>query len=95
MFIIGDERHAEPQEGEFATFADAMVELRRRAALPWNEPPNVAPCTNWRECGRKYEVIEYDDSAKPWRELRRHAVLEVSALGATWFQPHETVNPIK
>ena len=44
-------------EGEYTTFADALSELERRANLPWNEPPNLAPCTNWRNCGRRYEII--------------------------------------
>lgn len=83
MFKIEDERHAEPQVGEFATFEDAVAELRRRAQLPWDQQPNVAPCTNWRNCGRNYEVIEYDDSV-PWKELSRTLVLEVDAQGARW-----------
>src|SRR5262249_28629356 len=70
VFVIEDERHAEPQ-GEFASLDAAVAELHRRAALPWDEEPNVAPCTGWRTCGRTYEVIEYDNSARPWKELRR------------------------
>jgi len=84
MFKIEDERHAELQVGEFATFDDAVAELRRRAHLPWDQQPNVAPCTNWRNCGRYYEVIEYDDSVRPWQELSRTLVLEVDAQGARW-----------
>lgn len=83
MFVIEDEAHAEPQ-GEFATFQDALTELRRRAAIPWDRPPNVAPCQAWKTCGRRYEVIEYDARSTPWRELRRSLVLEVSAEGAKW-----------
>jgi len=83
MFRIEDERHAEPQ-GEFSTLQEAVAELRRRAALPWNEEPNVAPCTNWQNCGRNYEIIEYDVSTNPWRELRRISALEVSANGVHW-----------
>jgi hypothetical protein len=45
MFIIEDEQHAEPQSGEFESIADALAELKRRAMLPWDQPPNVAPCT--------------------------------------------------
>jgi hypothetical protein len=84
MFVIEDESHAEPQ-GEFATAEEAVAELRRRSLLPWDEAPNVAPCMSWRTCGRRYEVIEYDTSSTPWREIQRQAVLEVSASGAVWL----------
>jgi hypothetical protein len=84
MFIIEDELHAEQQEGEFATFDDALSELRRRAKIPWDAAPNQAPCTSWRTCGRRYEVIECDTSQSPWRELQRVVVLEISAEGVHW-----------
>jgi hypothetical protein len=83
IYEIEDERHAEPQ-GEYATFHDAVAELRRRAALPWDEPPNRPPCTNWRTCRRVYEVIEYDLADSTWKELQRIPVLEVSHAGAKW-----------
>ena len=83
MFVIEDERHAEPQ-GQFASLDLAMAELKQRATMPWDQFPNLAPCTNWRSCGRTYEVVEYDDSQLPWKELKRIAVLEVSAAGAKW-----------
>ena len=81
MFVIEDEAHAE-QHGEFQSLQDALDELRRMATLPWDQPPNVAPCASWRTCGRRYEVIEYDTQATPWREVRRALVLEVSAAGS-------------
>ncbi len=85
MFIIEDERHAEPQEGEFSTLSDAIAELKRRAALPWDKAPNQAPCMSWQTCGRTYEVVEYDTSVTPWRELQRFPVLDVTAAGAKWL----------
>ena len=84
MFVIEDERHAEPQ-GQFASLDEAVAELYRHAALPWDEEPNVAPCTGWRTCGRTYEVIEYDNSARPWKELRRIPYLEITSDGAKWL----------
>jgi len=42
VFVIEDECHAE-QHGQFATLQDALTELRRRATIPWNQEPNVAP----------------------------------------------------
>jgi hypothetical protein len=64
MFLIEDELHSERQDGDFPTFDAAIAELQRRATIPWNEPPNVAPCQSWRTCGRNYEVIEYDASER-------------------------------
>jgi hypothetical protein len=85
MFKIEDELHAELQEGEFPSFEDALAELRNRATLPWDKVPNVAPCTSWRTCGRLYEIVEYDDSERPWKELGRTQVLEINALGLRWI----------
>lgn len=88
IITIEDERHAEPQ-GEFATIQQAIAELRRRAQIPWDQDPNRAPCTNWESCGRTYEVVEYDDTYSPWKELRRISVLEVSASGVKWSDKFE------
>lgn len=87
MFIIEDALHDEQQDGEFASFQEAVVELKRRAALSWDQAPNMAPCMYWRTCGRKYEIIEYDESAKPWRQLSRISMLEISAKGPRWLVP--------
>ena len=88
MFLIEDELHAEPQ-GEFATYEEAVTELRRRAKLPWDEEPNAAPCKSWKTCGRRYEVVEYDTASRPWKELRRTALLEISATGVVWLTPDQ------
>ena len=61
MFAIEDERHAE-MHGTYATEADAVAELKRRSRVPWNEEPNRAPCTNWTDCGRSHELVEYGDN---------------------------------
>lgn len=83
MFVVEDERHAE-QIDEFHSREDAIAELRRLAGMPWDQEPNVAPCTGWVTCGRSYEIVEYDTSRKPWRELSRTLTLEISALGVRW-----------
>jgi hypothetical protein len=85
MFQIEDELHAEPQRGTFETFGLALAEIRRLAAIPWDQAPNVAPCENWSTCGRSYEIVEYDNSAEPWSELRRIPVLRLSAKGLNWL----------
>ena len=84
MFVIEDERHAD-NIGQFHSRDDAMAELRRLATLPWDREPNIAPCMDWETCGRSYEIIEFDASRKPWRELNRALVLEVSAEGVRWL----------
>jgi hypothetical protein len=83
MFVIQDEAHAEPQ-GRFQTRQEAVAELRRRAAIPWDEEPNRAPCTNWRNCGRRYELVEYDEHTSPWKVLSRSLALRISAAGVQW-----------
>ena len=83
MFIIEDEKHAAPH-AQFATFKEAVEELKRLAEIPWNEPPNRAPCKGWQTCGRSYEIVEYDDRQTPWNELRRVLVMEISAAGVNW-----------
>ncbi|MBX9792336.1 MAG: hypothetical protein K2Y37_25835 [Pirellulales bacterium] len=88
MFVIEDERHAE-SVGQFKGLDLALVELRQLATIPWDQQPNLAPCTNWRNCGRTYEVVEYDDSQSPWKELRRISALEISATGVQWAEGFE------
>ncbi len=84
MFKIEDEIHAELQDGEFTTFEEALVELQKRAAIPWNKKPNRCPCTNWKDCERKYQIINYDTTQTPWKELQRKNVLTISAKGVKW-----------
>lgn len=83
MFAIEDEKHAE-QSGQFSTLDEAVNELRKRANMPWDKQPNAAPCTNWKKCGRDYEIIEYDTSTIPWTTLRRIPALSVNAEGVHW-----------
>ena len=90
MFVIEDEIHCD-WHGQFSNYDDALAELRRRAVLPWNEPPNVAPCTSWQTCERDYVIIEFDDSVSPWKEVQRSPVLNVSAKGAKWSDENDVV----
>ena len=83
LFVIEDERHSE-QVGRFGTWSAAMVELERLSRLPWDTAPNRCPCTNWRRCGRQYEIIEYDTSGIPWRAISAVPVLGVSDAGVVW-----------
>ena len=82
-FIIEDESHAELRS-EHSTFAEAVEELKRLSAIPWDQPPNTAPCMSWKTCGRNYEIIEYETSNEPWRQIRRVPAFEINAKGVTW-----------
>ena len=84
MFIIEDESHAEQQKGEFQTFEDAFSELERISKIPWNEIPNRCPCSNWKDCGRNYQIIEYDTTQAPWKELQQKDILTISAKEIKW-----------
>jgi hypothetical protein len=86
MVQIQDESHGDDFNGQFPTFAHAMAELQRRSKLAWDAEPNRAPCTGWKKCRRKYAVVEYDDSAIPFKELRRLRVLEISSQGVVWTE---------
>ncbi len=83
IFVIEDEQHAE-RCGEFLSFEKALEELKSRAKIPWDMDPNICPCTNWKSCGRNYEIIEFDNAQKPWAEICRTPVLEISSRGIFW-----------
>lgn len=84
-FVIQDEAHDE-KHSTHETVDEANGELKRPPLIPWDKEPNVAPCANWRGCGRRYEIIEYDTSSEPWRELRRMLALKISAGGVVWAE---------
>lgn len=85
MFVIEDEWHAEPQSGEFDSFEDAMKELQRLSKIPWNQEPNLAPCSGWQSCGRRYEIFEYDVGLTPWKVISHQPVLEIDAKSVRWL----------
>jgi hypothetical protein len=82
-FVIEDEVHAEWQ-GQFASFDEALAELRRRATIPWDQEPNAAPCTSSTRCEREFVIVEFDDSCLPWKELKRLPVVNISASAVKW-----------
>lgn len=88
IYVIEDEKHAE-WCGEYASFSEALEELRRRSVSPWDQPPNICPCTNWKNCGRNYEIIEFDNSKNTWEEISRNPVLEISAKGVVWEKDYK------
>src|SRR3954454_21507265 len=88
MILIEDDIHCDRND-RFACFEDAVAELKRRASIPWDRPPNLAPYTDWKTCGWEYHIVEMDDSHEPWKSRRSVAVLNVSAKGAQWVSGFE------
>ena len=83
LYAIEDEAHAE-WCSQHHTYDEAVSRLRELAAIPWDQTPNAPPCSNWRTCGRRYEVVEFDTSVLPWEEVRRMPALEISSRGVRW-----------
>jgi hypothetical protein len=83
VYVIEDEAHAE-QFGQFPSLVKALGELRRLSSIAWDQPPNVAPCTHWKTCGRRYELIIYDTSSQPWKVASKTPMFEISAKGVQW-----------
>jgi hypothetical protein len=86
--VIEDAAHCQHVE-HCDTFEEAIAWLEEAATIPWDQEPNRCPCTAWRRCGRKYRVIEFDDSTVPWTRLREADVLNVSARGVEWVPGYE------
>ena len=82
-YVIEDDFHAELFD-QFPTLDLAIQELKRLAGIPWDQPPNQAPCENWKGCGRTYHILEVDAAKLPWKERRRLPMLEISAKGVQW-----------
>src|SRR3954447_16078635 len=91
---IEDDIHCE-QDGPYESFESAVAELRRRASISWDSPPNWVPCMSWRSCGREYHVLGYDPRSVPWQLLRRAHVLDISAGGVKWVDGFEREWAIK
>jgi len=86
MFVIEDEEHCETM-GRFDSQELALARLEDLAKVAWDHEPNRAPCTEWRNCERRYVIREYDVSQVPWKLLKRIPVLSVSANGVSWSVP--------
>lgn len=88
LIVIEDSIHCERID-QCESFEAAVARLEELARLPWDQDPNRAPCTSWRKCGREYQVLEYDDSAIPWKLVRGADVLKVSASAVEWVPGFE------
>lgn len=83
MFVVSDELHDE-SAGQFQSLEEAVTWISQLAMIAWDDEPNRAPCTSWRTCGRTYMIVEFDDSARPWREIRSIEAVEIDASGVKW-----------
>lgn len=94
-FALFDETHSEmsPRRDIFETFDAALDEIQRRAALPWDDYPNRAPCKGWATCGREYAIREYLTDTEPWTFVRAVQVVAVSAEGVTWMPGFDPLLP--
>lgn len=90
LFKIDDEFHADLLDGDFPSFEAALAQVRRLAALPWDSEPNQALCINWQDCGRLYQIVEYDTAGPYWTEIKETPVVEISRQGVIW---REGFNP--
>ncbi len=85
MFVIEDTAHCE-SFGRYESFELALDEIKRLATIPWNKKPIKAPCSEWKNCGRFFEIVEYDMSVTPWICKGRKAVLESTSKGLCWAE---------
>jgi hypothetical protein len=84
VFVIEDELHAD-ELGQFASFEQAVAEIRRIALVPWGTPPNIVPCAGgMTSCERHYEIREFDSRAKPWKMTQRIDAARIEANGERW-----------
>jgi hypothetical protein len=91
LFRIRDERHDDWRPGEFATRSEAVAELQRLAAIPWDEAPNLCPCTGWRHCARHYELVEIDPAVgRGMSDMHFEPYLTIGAEGVEWVDRPRT-----
>lgn len=83
-YVIEDESHAE-LHGEYSSYEDAVAELQKIRNIPYGQAPNICPCTSSTTCRRNYEIVKFDTTVAPWKELERTRVLEVSAKQTLWL----------
>lgn len=88
FFIVEDLRHAEAV-GSFETRSEAIDEARRLASVPWDAEPNLAPCTQWRTCGREWEVVEISNG----QVISRFPVVTVTAKVVHWAPGFDPTGP--
>jgi len=64
-FTIENRNHADLMSLH-ESLAEAVAEPRCLPAIPWHEEPDAPPCTVWRTCRRRYEILMYETLQRPW-----------------------------
>ena len=85
-YIVNDDLHDDLYL-PYPTIEAAMVEIRRRVALPWDHDDNQAPCASWKTCERQYSIYEYDEETGD--ECRRLHICTICADGLFWAEGFE------
>jgi hypothetical protein len=80
---IVDQIHIDYLPGQFTSLGAVVEEFHRLATVPWDQDPNLAPCTSWRTCGRIWTAGEYKVPGRGARWLD-DIWEEVKANGVTW-----------
>lgn len=78
MFYVSDDDLHCDLYIRFTQFDEAIAEIRRRVALPWDHEDNQASCIGWETCERQYWTFEYGASE---HEVRKLHVATISAGG--------------
>ena len=79
MWTVEDELHAD-HIGRYATCYEALAEVRRRLAQPWDGEENRAPCESWQTCGRHYILFPPSAASGEWISVAR-----IDAGSVRWF----------
>ena len=80
-FIVDDQRHCQ-RMGQFDSYEAARLAIIGFVSNPWNEKPNRAPCSNWKKCGRHYDIIETSESGA---YLTSTPVCKIDCEGVIWL----------
>jgi hypothetical protein len=82
-FGIFEDIHCESL-GDYVDLEEALAEIERLRERRGMRLPIKAPCKNWKTCGRRYEVFEYDPSKPPPNLVCPVLTLKISAKGVKW-----------
>ena len=68
--------------GRFDSFEAARIAIVGFVSNPWDEEPSRAPCRNWKNCGRWYDIIETDEDGA---FVASTSVCKIDSEGIIWL----------
>jgi len=89
-FRIEDKTHCD-DHGTFESFQDAYDAIIGFTSIPWDKRPNRAPCRNWRNCGRYFQIVESRSWTCPESEKVKYEhvgtteICKISCEGVLWI----------